>query len=233
MFRTIEEAELKAYFQGLKEEVDENLESAAPRSIYTWKLRASAPNFTIHPSHIYFYYVSFIAEAQPLIRRYEYHAGAPIDINDVETEITRMARQAKNGTIVPSPTLDISGSVWTRKSYIVILMDNPFWTLHKIGPNDRAAVIFNPNKGEKNHTFFDGKDLNIDMIGNGTELRSAVYFVNHMKKNDAGEDITLDNGQPHSQNFKFDIFYDVTHFGGRVETQTDDPTGTNLGPPQP
>ena len=137
---------------------------------------------------------------------------------------------------------------WKRKSYIAIFVDEANWVLHKSAK--LPAVVFNTDNPTKdpvkenergkriceNHTFFDADDLDIkmpvrDKDGNivGSDTRTAVYFINHMKKNDAGDD--LEAGDP--DEFKFNIFFDVKFAEGYDAPMTVifDPGSENQGPP--
>lgn len=209
-------------------------------SIYEKRLTANITNFQKVPHRIYFYYLTFGDEGLPIVRRYlDDNNGNPVEIpyDSVESHITQLARNARNGGTNPPPLpgYGITGSIWEHKSYISLVVDSMYWRLHKYGPNNRTAIAINSLRGgANNYTFFDAADMNVDMTGTG-EFRTAVYFINHMKKNEEGDDLTYksDGITRDSQTFKFDIYYDVERADGTVEEIRDDPGGTNLGPPAP
>lgn len=209
--------------------------TATNHSIYDKKLRNNVANYRKVPHCIYFYYWKFKGTV-PEVTRYDYDNGVtPIPYNLVEGHIERLARNARAGGNQPDPAA-VQDAPWRRKSYIVMVMDDPKWKFTRYGPNDEAALAFNPSKGSTdNHSFFDASDMNVDIKDDGSEYLSAVYFVNHMKKNDQGDDLMYqaDGVTGDSQKFVYTLFYDVTHGNGSVQQHSHDPDGTNLGPPQP
>jgi hypothetical protein len=184
---------------------------------------------------MHFYYVSWPTSV-PKVELYEWDNGKnPIAYDSVEALITKMARNARTSKSDPAPSGDsLSGAIWTRKAYIVILIDDPNWSLVRYGPKDRAAVIFVPSpEGVDNHSFFDGADMKVDMKGDGTEFRSSVYFINHMKADLVGNDLNYesDGSTPAKEEFEFEIYYSARLPTGRLEAWREDPTDTNQGPP--
>jgi hypothetical protein len=190
-------------------------------------------NYDKVPHCIYFYYWKF-KDNVPEVTRYDYDNGqTAIPYNLVEGHITKLAKNARNGGSKPSPVADVSAP-WERKSYIAMVMDDPRWKFTRYGPNDEVALAFNPSKGSAdNHSFFDASDMNVDIKGDGSEYLSAFYLVNHMKKNNQGDDLRYkpDNVTKDSQKFVYTLFYDVTHANGTRDDFSHDPDGTNLGPP--
>jgi hypothetical protein len=207
--------------------------TATNHSIYEKRLRDNVANYRQVPHCIYFYYWKFHGTT-PVVTRYDYDNGnVPIPYNLVEGHITRLARNARAGTSTPAPAPDVAAP-WERKSYMVMVMDDPSWRFTRHGPNNEAALVFNPSKGSiDNHSFFDASDMNVDIRGDGSEYLSAVYFVNHMKKNEQGDDLRYkpDNVTRDTQKFVFTLFYDVTLPSGEVDPFSHDPDGTNMGPP--
>lgn len=203
-------------------------------SIYEKRLRDNVDKYDLTPHCVYFYYWRFGEGGQPIVTRYDFDNGNnPIPYNNVEGRITQLAQNARTGGSNPNPATDVNAP-WERKSYIAIVMDSPYWRFVRLGPNNEVALAFNPSKGStNNHSFFDAADMNIDINGDQSEYVSGVYLVNHMKKNDSGEDIKYkpDGVTRHSQKFVYDLFYEVRTGGAGTNKYIHDPTGTNLGPP--
>jgi hypothetical protein len=139
-----------------------------------------------------------------------------------------MAVNARKGKLKPCREMTgLSGSIWRERNYFVLVMDDLKWRLCKKARDNLPALAFDVSKGSTpNHTFFDGKDIEVDMIAGG-ERRSAFYMINHLRKNGQGDPIR----PGHWQDFVFNVYYKVTLAGGGETTMIDDPTGTNLGPP--
>lgn len=107
------------------------------------------------------------------------------------------------------------------------------WALHKRADGG-TAIAFNIGKSSTpNHSFFDGRDLEVEIPdgGGGTDRRSAIALINHMKRNSDGEDLLEGDAQP----FLFDVYVDASYSGstGSALTVILDPGGTNMGPPVP
>jgi hypothetical protein len=197
------------------------------------------PLYTKIPCCIYFYYIAFTADGCPDIRHYTHDNGtAGIEPFEIRSFIMSLARNARRKG--PSPEMDgrdFRDITWVRKSYVVVFMDSPYWTLFK-RTNGKGGVVFNTLRGSTdNHSFFDGDDLQIDMSpaqDGTTDMRSAIYFINHLTKDDIGTDLTYDaNGQPATEDFVFDVFFDVKGESGGSTCFVIDPDGTNMGPPVP
>jgi hypothetical protein len=84
------------------------------------------------------------------------------------------------------------------------------------------AVTFEDLGGvEKNHSFFDGWDLTVDTSQgwDGSRFASAVVFVNHMTKDQSGQELDAS----------------AQHFPFKLHTNRHplypDSGGTNMGPP--
>lgn len=202
---------------------------AAPPSndMSVYKQKMGDPNFDVHPSEIFFYYARFNGSS-PDINCYHFDNHAPILCTDVESYIRDMALDARRGRLTPCAEMTgLSGSKWRVRNYFVLLMDDPNWRLCKSAADATPALAFDIAKGSTpNHTFFDGKDIDVDVTGGGV-MRSAFYMVNHLRYDAAGSPIP-GNGQ---QDFVFNVYYKVSLVGGGTTTMIDDPTGTNLGPP--
>ncbi|MEA3043700.1 MAG: hypothetical protein QOH47_1538 [Sphingomonadales bacterium] len=216
--------------------------------VYDTRLNTT-DRYRIVPYVIYFYYIKFLDDGQPWVRHYRYTESSPISVAQLGIKIKDLALKVRNGDDASSePFMEIGKNFqeikWRHKCYIVIFMDSPYWKLLKrISDPTRSAVVFNTNKGGKpNHTFFDADDLKIDMppavppIPGDSKERSAVYFINHMKKTDFGDDLGYDqNGKKvdEEEKFAFDVYFDVSDDStGPSTVFIIDPDGTNMGPPQ-
>jgi hypothetical protein len=225
--------------------------------------RLGQTNFTDVPHIMLFYYVRIDNSGLLQVVHYRYVDG---DIDHPETWqpiehseerlgplIEKLASNARpSGPKIPAP--DPGGNFedikWDRKSYVAIFVDEANWQFHQ-APNENPAVVFltelkNGKTGAPNHSFFDAMDFKIRMPirrpkpgGPTSDLRSAIVFINHMKKDEKGTDIGknedgTDAGEE-QQFFQFEMFLDVAFASGKSAPMTVifDPGGTNMGPPVP
>lgn len=204
--------------------------------VYDAKLHE--PQYDVVPWIIYFYYIAFDNEGQPIIRHYFHNEQKEIPVHEMRDKIRDLGLRAKKA----DPTLRLIGSdfhkiEWKHKSYIAIFMDSPYWKiLERDTDPAKSAVVFNTKKGAPNNSFFDADDFTVDIGEDGiTELRSAAYFINHMKKSEFGDDIGYDqdgNEVPQSETYSFDVYFDVARSElGPSSIFIIDPDGTNMGPP--
>lgn len=208
--------------------------------VYEEKLNTSDP-YRVVPYVIYFYYIAFLYDGQPSIQHYLHIETAPIPPNEMQARIKSLAERVRaHDATLRQIGSDFHDVLWKHKSYIAIFMDSPYWKLLKRSANPSySAVVFNTSKeGGPNHSFFDADDFEIDMGHDGvTEDRSAVYFINHMKKSEFGDDLGYDqdgNDTPQEEKYSFDVYFDVRR--GPLGPSTVfivDPDGTNVGPPLP
>jgi hypothetical protein len=190
------------------------------------------------PCHIYFYYLMFGPDGYPEIRQYDYDSPTGIDYEDVPTIMGDLANNARNNSNNPPPThFDFASLKWNRISYIAFVMDSARWVLWKrLSDPSRAGIVFDPKKQtgvsiSDNHSFFDALDVTVPIRNSsgGVDHRSGIYFVNHMKADDAGADLGTSN-----INFAFEMYFDVAMAGSQLPTVfIIDPGGTNMGPPAP
>jgi hypothetical protein len=168
--------------------------------------------------------------------------GAPPDQN-LRDIVKRLALNARPSVKWPDkdpkplPETSFKGIIWRRRSWIVIFVDEANWSLfERTTVNSRPAIVFTSNATDQactsNETFFDADDFSIDMPRRRwpgqTDKRTAIAFVNHMKKNHAGDD--LSSGEV--QDFKFSIFFNVKYADGSdIMKVIFDPGGTNDGTP--
>src|SRR6185437_15284918 len=124
---------------------------------------------------------------------YQWDNPTAIPHDQVQGHVERLARNARdpNGVNPPKSGSRFENIVWKRISYIVILMDSPNWTLLKRTPT-QSCLAFNLTKVRTpNCSFFDAKDLDVNVadVGNPPIMRTAVYFVNHMKRDSNGTEL--------------------------------------------
>jgi hypothetical protein len=227
---------------------------ATPASIYDPRL--GTPNFTDVPCCIYFYYIRVNTNGRLFVTHHFYPGGNPNDPTNPPnsadwhaiardpqqlTPILEMLAQDARplGAKAYPPIGDSFDQIrWRRKSYIALFIDEASWTL---APKDGVTFITDYKggvAGTPNHSFFDALDLPLTMPirrpkpgGPYTDQRSALVFINHMKADDAGNDLTY-NDPP--QLFHFLITFNVAFQNGvKGMTVIFDPDGTNEGPPLP
>lgn len=216
--------------------------------------------YRLTPHSMYFYYVRINADGRLLIDHYFYVDGDVTDpktwekiphkeagLRELVTRLAINARpivQDEPRERIP-PRLrqgDLKKTKWRRKSYIAIFFDEANWILRK-KPTDgsESVVTFIVKEGGKvghpNNSFFDAIDLAIPMPirhprpgGPKQDTRSAIVFVNHMKRDEDGNELGNEE-----QDFVFKIIVNVN-----AAISDDPPTvfiidpgGTNGGPSVP
>lgn len=221
-------------------------------------VRLGDANYPYHqevPCSIYFYYIRVNTDGKLHVTHFFYPDGDPSDVNNpanpddwpaiprdrlvlegILRDLALNARQ-QNPTNPPPIGTRFENIRWRRKSYLAFFIDEVNWKLHKLANTDPCIVFITEPKdgvtGLANHTFFDALELDVEMPINGgpaSDLRSAVVFINHMKADDAGNDLGAGGGQF----FQFKMFFDVAFAGGgNGMTVIFDPGGTNEGPSVP
>jgi hypothetical protein len=196
-----------------------------PESEDPYEERRHLPKYDKRPHSIYFYYIYKDAGVYN-VRHYYFDNVVAVKRNDLKDIATNLANNARLPVSAQDPQpkgTGINDIEWKRKSYLIVLIDDPAYELAK-----HRAIEFHYWDGDGgNHTFFDAKDLDVDLPrqqgGPGTERVSAVACLNHMKKNKNGNDLEEHDRQ---------TFYFVLHpvLGPRIFP---DDGGTNLGPPVP
>jgi hypothetical protein len=207
----------------------------ARASVYDPALTKTPPRsgYDKVPWSVYLYYLRFDTDGRLRVKHYFYDPGTEIPHNTLQTVVQDLVDRVRAN----DPTLPITGQnferiKWRRKSYIVFFVDEKNWSLHKNG--DPMDGIRFDNSPTPNHCFFDAVDLLIT-VTNATSgqvsQRSAIAFINHMKRNDQGEDLL----EGEEQSFKFEMIFDV-QFADATSARMVvifDPDGTNLGGPVP
>ncbi|MEA3030213.1 MAG: hypothetical protein QOG13_1538 [Sphingomonadales bacterium] len=245
---------LEEFVGGLVTRQERFAVSATPtnHSIYEERYVAGKPGFDKLPHCIFFYYVRVNGNGTLEISHYFYEnfdeegVSLPIPrdeatLNGLMKTLALNARPTGSGN-PPANGSNFRNIVWNRKSYIGIFIDEGNWALHKFANQDPGVLfITDPKDGKaglENHTFFDAMDLDITMpifrpkSGAPTEdQRSAIVFMNHMKADEAGNDL---GGGGTGQFFQFKMFFGVKFADGTDGmTVIFDPGGTNMGPPLP
>ena len=210
--------------------VKDALPVSDPRE-YVYRIRKTAAPFDEVPASIYFYYIGEKVGTNPRpVRHYFYIHGRDrildTPVNPQLEEIVRsLARNARsNGNNPPQFGADWNYMVWNHKSYLVVLIDDP-----SVQFETGNGIEFNPsNNGTPNHSFFDARNFGVPLIYQGqTRLAPAVCCINHMKRNEDGDDL---GDYP-------EFFHFVLHTSPQLEElrrlDVEDSGGTNMGPPAP
>lgn len=221
--------------------------STANYDVYESRYTAhpKTPGFEKTPHCVYFYYVRIDRSGKVRVDHYLYAEGPlkdptkwpPIPYKDMPDIVYKLALNGRPGVRCKDPpkldTHNFDDIPWKRKSYIAIFIDEGNWSFHRRQAG-KPSVAFDPDWGTPNHSFFDALDLVFDMPNKytkGTDKRSAIFFINHMKRNAKGDDLLKWESQP----FKFDMWLAAVfaETSQRGMTANFDPGGTNLGPPLP
>jgi len=183
--------------------------------------------FSQRPWCAYFFYFGPSKDGKRRFERYFYPSlHGPIKRKHLRDLITQLALNARlpYAKQNPQPFDSDAKNVWTRKSYMIALVDDPTFKF-----DDKAIKIGESGGGKPNHTFFDAKNFDDIRLPdpdrpNRYQYVHAVCVVNHMKK--ASEEDIPDGEE---ENFMFSFHPDPA---GRGAMETDD-GGKNLGPPAP
>jgi len=206
--------------------------------------RLNTPGHMVTPWVVYFYYLTFAEGGLPSVLHYYYKSGGPIlptKMEDVTKDLAWRVRNRDTNDIAAGMTLcghDFYEVEWKHKSYIVVFMDSPFWRLFERANHDYGGVVVNAEKkGSPNHSFFDARNMTIDMSHDDViESRSAIYLINHMKKSEFADDLGFDQAGKKTvqrEPFTFDMYFEVGQPRGLATVFIIDPDGTNVGPPLP
>lgn len=192
------------------------------------------PNYDITPHFIYTYRAR-IADGQIAVDHFlDGVEGTEIDPGDVPAAV---ARRLGDPTL-PQPQRDLGsnfqldGNHWDRVSYLAFIIDHDNWNFSDPSNGDSLPpAVFrfargNGNDG-KNHTFHDGRVLDIDISENGTvRRRSMFYCINHHRLHNGGRP-----DRPHQEGFKYDLCTKFRFDGTNELVLIFDPGGDNQGPP--
>lgn len=216
--------------------------NATNSDIYDKRLTAAYPwePFKYVPYSLYFYYVRLDGNGRLRVDHYFYVDGPPEDPVEwkpipperVAAIVVELAANARAGGANPPPSgSNFQDIVWTRKSHLAILIDEEGWALQRRADGG-TAIAFNTRKGgTPNHSFFDARDLEVGIPdgSGGTDTRSAIALINHMKRNADGDDLLAGE----AQSFMFDVYVELSYSGAAASAVTIiiDPDGNNMGPP--
>lgn len=213
--------------------------------VYKKRLKAGETGYRYIPRIIYFYYVALDPQGALKVAHYwdvignraDPRTWDPIDYAALPDRLRALGVNARRELAAQNPAPDgynFSDIKWERISYVAFLFDEPRWKFHR-NDDDISPVIFSTRikggkRGTKNHTFFDATDYDLPMpleSGTGTDSRSAIAFINHMKGDEFGNKVDT------KQYFHFNLYLKVSFAGGTEAPLTVifDPGGTNLGPP--
>src|SRR5262249_3340389 len=138
------------------------------------------------PQRVYFYFVTKPHQLpEPDVRLYIYDHNVPIRGEyALKPIVTKLARAAASD-IPPAPCITQFDEIaWTRMSYIVFFLFDARAQVRR-----RAAIVFDPRKGgTENHSFFNAKEMDIDISGDTEAPRTivATYLKDYMAADEFG-----------------------------------------------
>jgi hypothetical protein len=211
-------------------EAEHFLDLAADRSIYLRKLDRPAPlpKYKYVPHTIYLYIAGMESDGRVFVKHYQETRDVenPIPYDSVGSVVQDMLNRISNGSLRPDTDSNFRNIRWKHKSYIVFVLDEEYWTLQTMS-SELPPVRFKT----RNHSFFDAQDLTVtlDAATASSRARSAVLFVNHMKKDGNG------NNLEEPEIFQFELIFSMSFAGPPHGWMIVifDPDGTNVGPPLP
>ena len=184
-----------------------------------WKKK----RFRKTPWCIYFYYIGKRTNGTKFVRHYYYtNENEELDPEDLPDRIKTLALNARledERDQKPPPTgSDLHFVVWTRKSYLVFMIDIEGLNFDPNDPVSITSVSGNPNR-----SFYDGKMVTITLPthATGTAAPSVFRCINHMKKG---------NGADQDGKERFKITLNTIP---QLSIVSHDDGGTNMGPPVP
>lgn len=206
------------------------------QSIY--RPRLGRLHFEKKPWCAYFYYVGRLPSGGTVRRvaAYQYvsHQG-PIEQSQLRDLVTQLALNARAQADDQNPKQSTEWFAWRRKSYIILLVDDPSFSFDQ----DNAVAITERESGG-NYTFFDGVDFNNIALpgpagGPAQEYVTAVCFINHMKRDATGEDLRRNEAQRFAATFSPPLpplfLLEAEQPGADVQIEAEEDHGTNMGPP--
>lgn len=232
--------------------VKRQLDNELNEDVYEKRLTAQPPaeGFEKVPCCVYFYYVRVDRIGTVRADHYFYANGPEGSRSEEWREIPYEEMAKPDGLMKmladnarPSgehkfalPNNSFRDVVWNHRSYIAIFFDERNWFFHQ-RTNNKSSVVFNVTEGrDPNRTFFDAKDLVLEMRVRGrrgrpdtTDRRSAIFFVNHFKDNDG---TALGSNGRAERKYKFDMYLQARYARPDAPPVTVifDPDGTNQGP---
>lgn len=207
--------------------------TASNHGFYERRQLDNIENFRKVPHCIYYYHIKLGDDGEPDVNWYFRDNGNnEIPYNRIEDYVTPLAQNAHTGGRSPAPYGSGTHNMeWSRISYLVFLMDSKYWKFSRYD-NGKVAMACDSRSPTQNHTFFDARDLNIDISPNRNgDFRSAVAFINHIKKTDDGGQLGGVSGPKETEDYKLSMYFEVIDRTGGVSAIEWDPDGTNEGPP--
>jgi len=211
-----------------------NAGPAANNPIYMIK-KLGKRKFRKIPRCIYFYYLGPDGTGSYETRHYYYtYEDEEIEPEDLPAKIIELARNARLPEDDQSPPPDGADGnyiVWTRKSYLVFLMDVPNAEF-----DVDNGIEITAKDGSPNYSFFDGIQFKVTLPvhPNGTTNAAVAYCINHMKRDQNGNDLKRE-----APRFRIKLNTNLEKIGLkdalrklRFRKRVDD-QGTNMGPPVP
>ncbi len=155
--------------------------------------------------------------------------------------VKEMALNARTmGTAFPVHGEGVDIHFPRRFSYCVFFMDDLYWRFltQTVGGSELPIVTFKEEKNGTHYTVHDHAFWRLPLVEMempnryttaGVDIRQAAVMVNRMRN---GQDVSLGTGE--QEDFCFDFPMRV-RYGSTTNglTLIIDPTGTNLGPPDP
>lgn len=199
-------------------------------------------NFNYTPYWVYFYYINITSKGELLVKHYLYSEKSggklqPIPhekkrLEDISRDIAASARLPDGDPRIKYTPIgyNFKDVVWTKKSHIIFFFDESGWEFHR-SRSQTSPVTF--SEATPNHSFFDALDLNEEKI----EPWTAVSLINHMKRDDDGNDLKGPEVPEHDpmrrQYYKFTMVLDVSYVDATASRMivSMDPGGENQGPP--
>lgn len=198
-----------------------------------YRSRKEYPPFDKTPASIYFYYIGpKDAGGSRSVKHYFYVHGYDTiadpprpAASELEERVRLLAINARSGGNNPPQCGEAwKFIVWNHKSYLVILIDDPDI---RFAP-DAGLEFVQDNNGTPNHSFFDAREFYVSLsYPGGPQLAPALCCINHMKRNEAGDDL---GDYPEFFNF---VLHTNKQLGQRYLLDYPDAGGTNMGPPAP
>lgn len=195
-----------------------------------YKARRKETKFRKKPYCVYFYHVG--AKDPDTGRRpvkyYYYSEPNAISRGEFERIAVELGVNARREPgAPPSHGSEPDQEIWIRKSYIMILVDDP--TARFGTPMLKVEQTESANGGVTypNHSFYDAEEFRVELPSpdGGTETCQVVVCTNHMKRDVEGNDQLPKD----LQHYKFTLNFDPPEGPGFLP----DSGGTNQGGPIP
>ena len=188
--------------------------------------RLGKDNFKKYPTSIYFYYLKVHGNKTWVARHFFYDQLIRIQPNQLPRILEYLFLNAQsNQEIPPEHGDDLVDIVWHRKSYVAFMADSSDFSFQS-----DEAMTFDP--ATPNLSFFDSKLIDTtawrNSSGAAVPSASGIIVVNHMKRDEAGNDMGYEEIP-----YTFQLHLGRSVGTARIEDDglTIDSGGTNTGPP--